>query len=106
MGILSIFGCNRYEKIYSDSIKFNKLESSAKINATEAVSIYESTFVKNFKIEKKEDYNLNHDRVIYIQNGYYFIGYVSKYDKRGKKDGFLYFLAKINSETGIIAVVK
>jgi hypothetical protein len=106
MGILSIFSCNKYKKIYRDNPMFSKIESSAKISLDKAIGIYETSFFENFNIEKKGTHDLNQDRVVYIQDRYYYIGYVSKYDKRGKKEGHIYFLAKINFESGEINVVK
>ena len=103
---LSIFSCTKYKKIYSNDPKFNKIESTLNIDTKNALNIYNTTFYENFKIKKKDDYETNHYIVIYIKNKFYYIGYVSKLDKRGKKDGHLYFLAKIDSETGKIAKVE
>ncbi len=106
MGIFSILGCKKNKKIYFEDKEFIKIESSFKVDMNEALNIYETTFFQNFNIEKKEEQVVNQERVIYIENGYYYIGYVSKYDKRGKRDGHLYFLVKINSESGEISIVE
>ena len=101
MGIFSFFSC---EKKYNfDSEEFIRIEKQAKISRNKASGIYKNTFKQNFSFDKSPyeiDKYIEH---IYIYNGFYYIGFSNKIDKDNNK---LYFLAKINIETGEISVVK
>lgn len=81
-------------------------EQKATVKSDDAIKIYEINFETNFNINtnllKDQDFLRDHKRIIYIYNE----DYRSLLDKRGDKDVPLTYLAKINSETGKIAVVK
>lgn len=102
--LFSLFACN--DKYYSDSTEFIEIEKKAKISSSKAFEIYKNTFDKNFEVDKKPYDIESLYQIIYIYEGFYYIGFVSRYDKRDRKEAPLYFLAKINLETGEISVVK
>lgn len=104
MGLFSLFSCN--EKYYSDSNNFHEIEKQAKISSNKAFEIYKNSFDKNFDV-KKSPYTIDSFyQDIYIYNGFYYIGFVSKNDKRNRESAPLYFLAKVDVNTGEISVVK
>lgn len=106
MGILSLLGCNKFEKIYSDNENFTKIENKSEISSKQAFEIYKDSFAKNFTIKESPYDKESFYQVVYICNGFYYIGFASKNDKRTEKTTQLIFLAKINSDTGEISVVK
>ena len=83
-----------------------KQQEKYKINAQTANTIYEDNFLKNFSFEKDAEFSMDYEKVTYIENDEYYIGYTSKLDKRGTSNPHINYLAKINSETGEISVVK
>lgn len=105
--LLTLLNCKRMEeKTWSDSHDFNKFEKEFKINSHDAFMLYDSKFSENFKNENLETYNKYFDKIIYIKNKTYYIGYVSKMDKKGTYTNDIYCLVELNPKTGKILVVK
>jgi hypothetical protein len=94
------------EKTWSDSNDFKVFEKKVKIRSLDALMLYDLKFSENFKDENLETYKKYFDKVIYIQNNRYYIGYVSKMDKKGVYSNDIYCLAELNPKTGEISVVK
>lgn len=111
LSIFSLFNCQNMEKkIWNNTGDFSKFENEATLKSEEAIKIYEINFEVNFKINvnfiKDSTFLRENKRIIYILDNDYNIGYRTLLDKRGDEDVPLDFLAKINSETGEISVVK
>lgn len=105
MGLFSILGCNG-NKIYIGDKNFIYHEEKLKINSREAYKIYLSTFNSNFSVKEAPFTKDSLYKVIYISEQNYFIGFASKNDKRDEKSAPLYFLAKVDSNTGVVTVIK
>ncbi len=98
------------QKIWNNTSDFLNFEQKATVKSHDAIKIYETNFETNFNINtnllKDQNFLRDHKRIIYIYNNDYNIGYRSLLDKREDKDVPLRYLAKINTETGEISVVK
>jgi len=105
MSIFSLFNCQD-KKIFIEDEIFVKKESQFKIDSKKADNIYESTFESNFSFIRDKNFVDDYQKVIYIQNNFYYIGYSSKLDKRGKLNPHLNYFAKISSKTGEISIIK
>ncbi|MFV0305822.1 MAG: hypothetical protein ACK5IC_10125 [Moheibacter sp.] len=109
--ILTLFNCkNMGQKIWENTSGFLYFEKKATIKSIDAIKIYETNFETNFNINpnilKDKNFSRDYKRIIYISDDDYNIGYRSLLDKRGDKNVPLKFLAKINSSTGEVSVVK
>ena len=106
MGLLSVLGCDKHRKIYLNDEKFNVVEKQMKISSEQASEIYKKSFDNNFDVKESPYQKELFYEIIYIESGFYYIGFASKNDKRDMKTAPIYFLAQINPETGEISVVK
>ena len=105
MGIFSMIGCND-KKYYLNDSSFQKLESTLSINSEKANKFYDDYFEKNIKTKRDDNFLLSYNKVIYIKNKFYYIGYTSVFDKRGNENPHLEYFAKVNSETGEVIMIK
>ncbi|MBL0737198.1 hypothetical protein JI750_09900 [Flavobacterium sp. GN10] len=105
MGIFSLFGCNN-KKYYPNDSNFKDIETNFSIKVDMANKLYDENFEKLMKLKINEDFFKHYNKVIYIQGKSYYIGYATILDKRGVENPHLAYLAKIDSETGRIDVVK
>ena len=105
MGIFSMFGCND-KKHYPKDSSFKNLESTFSINSEKANEFYDEYFERNIKTKRDNNFLSNYNKVIYIQNKFYYIGYTTVFDKRGNENPRIEYLAKINSETGKVIMVE
>lgn len=108
MFVFLSFSCTK--KYYSDSKEFSRIEKEAKISMNGAIEIYVVSFKNNFNEDvvklQEQSFLRDHKRIVYLLKGEYYIGYRSKNDMRSDKNAYLFFLAKVNSKTGEISVVK
>lgn len=103
MGIFSLFGCNN-KKYYPNDSNFKDIETNFSINM--ANKLYDENFEKLMKLKVNKDFFKHYNKVIYIQGKSYYIGHATILDKRGMENPHLVYLAKIDSETGRIDVIK
>lgn len=105
MGIFSLFGCNN-KKYYPNDSNFKDIETNFSIKAGMANKLYDENFEKLMKLKVNNDFFKHYNKVIYIKGKSYYIGYATILDKRGMENPHLVYLAKIDSKTGRIDVVK
>ena len=111
MSILSsLFSLNSCDgdtgKSYAGTPEFDTIEKKLTIKEQQAIRFYDDHFTENFVGENKAEIDSYFWKVIYIYENNYYIGYIHKYDKKGPKEGEMHFLAKIDSKTGEVSVVK
>ncbi|WP_313093678.1 hypothetical protein [Chryseobacterium flavum] len=105
MSIFSFLNCSD-KKIFIGDENFIKKEIELNIDSKKADSIYEETFKENFSLIRDENFENDYEKVIFIQNDFYYIGYASKLDKRGKENPHLNYLLKINPKNQETFVIK
>lgn len=105
--LLILINCtNMNQKNWPDSNEFKEYEKEFKIKKEDAIRLYNSKFLENFKNENLETYNKYFDEIIYIQNKKYYIGYISKMDKKGIFTTDIYCQAEVDPNTGEITIIK
>lgn len=102
-----LLSCNYVE----DKTKLSKQyleenEQKASVNGDAALAVYDENFTKNFQVIRDKDFLHDYKKIIYVEGNHYYIGYRNTMDKRGDEIAALHFLAKINTTTGEISVVK
>lgn len=105
LSILSIFSCKESKRIYQGDPEFEKIESVSNVRIIKAIEIYESNFQNNFNFKIQENESSFY-RIIFIENNFYNIGFIHKLDKNSIENAKLWYLSKINLESGDISVVK
>lgn len=98
------------QKLMCNTSDFSKFEEKSTLKCEDAIKIYEANFQNKFNVNvdilRDHNFTKNYDRVIYVSDNNYNIGFASLNDKRGIESVPLKYLAKIDSETGEISVVK
>ncbi|WDF64952.1 hypothetical protein [Flavobacterium sp. KACC 22763] len=105
IGIFSFLGCTN-KKYYPNDSNFKDIETNFSIKVDVANKLYDKKFEKLMKLKISEDFFKHYNKVIYIEGRSYYIGYATILDKRGVENPHLVYLAKIDSKTGRIDVVK
>lgn len=103
--LLTLLNCMK-NKTYSNDADFSELQATLKINSAEASNVYDDKFEDNFKIKIDSSFLKHYQKLIFIEEGNYYVGYYSKLDKRGQENPNLKYLCKIDSNTGDLTVVK
>lgn len=105
MAIFLLIGCNN-KKYYPNDSNFKDIETNFLIKLDMANKLYDDNVEKLMKLKINDDFLKHYNKVIYIQGKSYYIGYATILDKRGVENPGLEYLAKIDSKTGSIDVVK
>jgi hypothetical protein len=103
--VFLFIACNN-KKYYPNDSKFKDIETNFSIKLDMANKLYDDNFEKLMKLKINDNFFKHYTKVIYIQEKSYYIGYATIFDKRGVGSPHLEYLAKIDSKTGRIDVVK